>query len=383
MIRRMAVLSNLRRSLLPSLGLGLALALALSLALPGCAGFHAPGFNAPGFSAPERAAARSHLADRRLVPPDLVWTLHDGARMPVRVWLPRSGAVRAVILALHGMNDSRDAWELSGPALAEHGIAVYAPDQRGFGAAPGRGVWPGAGRLVDDAAEMTRLAGGTHPGATLFVMGESMGGAVAMCLAARPDHPAIAGTVLLAPAVWSSTQIGPLLTASLWTAATIAPNWKLTGRNLPIQVQPSDNIAALYRLSYDPLTLTATRASALRGLVALMTRAAIAAAHVHGRVLVAYGAHDQLVPPQATAASWERLPAGVRRGYYARGYHLLMRDRDRDQVIGDVASWILTPDRALPSGSEVAASAWFAGRPWQTQVPLLLPAGLDDLAGDD
>ncbi len=361
MIRRMAVLSNLPLWLLLA---------CLMIPLCGCAD-----------ERPPASINHAHLADYRLVPPDLFWTLSDGARMPVRDWLPRDRPARAVALALHGMNDSRDGWEISGPALAAAGIAVYAPDQRGFGQAPDRGFWPGADRLISDAAEMTRLAARTHPGAPVFVMGESMGGAVAMGLAARPDHPPVAGFVLLAPAVWSRAEISPLLTAALWTTATFAPNWKLTGRTLPIHILASDNIAALYRLSYDPLTLKATRASSLRGLVDLMTRAAAAAPHMSGRILIAYGANDQLVPPRAMASVWERLPAGARRAFYDHGYHLLMRDVDRERVIGDVVSWMTDADARLPSGAGVAAAAWMAAGSWQTHVPLLLPANLDDLAG--
>ena len=114
-----------------------------------------------------------------------------------------------------------------------------------------------------------------------------------------------------------------------------------------------------------------------------MTRAAAAAPHMRGRVLIASGANDQLVPARAAAAVWERLPSGARRAYYAHGYHLLARDLDRAQVIGDVVSWMTAPESLLPSGAGAAAAAWLAGRPWQTHVPLLLPANLDDLAGGD
>ena len=328
-----------------------------------------------------RAVIVVTAADRRLVPPDLVWTLSDGARIPLRVWLPAHQTMRAVLLALHGMDDSRDAFEIPGPMLAARGIAVYAPDQRGFGHAPDRGRWPGSDRLVSDAAEMVRLAGRTHPGLPVYVLGESMGGAVAMCLAVLRDRPPTAGFVLMAPAVWSSTEMSPLLTASLWAAATFAPDWPLTGRDLPFTVQASDNIAALVRLSYDPLTLTATHTAALRGLVDLMTRAAACAPRMRGRVLIGYGAHDELVPPAAMAASWARLPPGARRAYYAHGYHLLLRDRDRARVVGDVVAWMTAPGRALPSGADVAASAWVAGAPWAATVSALLPANLDDLAG--
>lgn len=369
------MLSNLPlRPYLPGLLIWL-----LMLGLSGCAG--SSGLPHPAGDAARDAARDAHVADRRLVPPDRVWMLSDGARIPVRTWLPAGRPTRAVVLALHGINDSRDGWEIPGPVLAADGIAVYAPDQRGFGAAPGRGHWPGTDRLVDDAAEMLRQVDAEHAGTPVYVMGESMGGAVAMCLAARPERPPAAGFVLLSPAVWSRGEMGPLMTASLWAASTFLPNWRLTGRELPLHVRASDNIAALYRLSYDPLTLKDTGTPSLRGLVELMTRAAAAGRHMRGPVLVAYGAHDQLVPQAAMAASWRLLPDSARRAFYPMGYHLLMRDKGREAVIGDVAGWIRDPGRPLPSGADVAASAWEAGGSWETRVPLLLPAGLDGLAG--
>ena len=56
----------------------------------------------------------------------------------------------AVIVALHGVNDSRAAFRLAGPWWAEQGIETWAVDQRGFGEAPGRGVWAGEARMAED-----------------------------------------------------------------------------------------------------------------------------------------------------------------------------------------------------------------------------------------
>src|SRR5580704_13095733 len=60
--------------------------------------------------------------------PDM-FVMPDGMRLPYRAWLP-NGPPKAVVLALHGMNDSRDAWEIPAPDFAAAGIAIYAPDQR-------------------------------------------------------------------------------------------------------------------------------------------------------------------------------------------------------------------------------------------------------------
>ena len=119
------------------------------------------------------------------------FVMPDGMRLPYRTWLP-DHEPKAVILALHGMNDSRDAWEYPGPELAAHGIAVFSPDQRGFGETVDRGFWPGTAALVDDARTMAELLHRRYPHAKLILMGESMGAAVLMCLSASPP-PAAGG----------------------------------------------------------------------------------------------------------------------------------------------------------------------------------------------
>ena len=126
----------------------------------------------------------------------------DGYRLPLARWLP-SGAPRAVVLALHGFNDYHRAFAGLGPALAARGMAVYAYDQRGFGATASRGRWPGSGRLVEDARSMAKLLKQRHEGLPLYLLGESMGGAVAMTLLGGDDPPPVAGAVLIAPAVWA------------------------------------------------------------------------------------------------------------------------------------------------------------------------------------
>ncbi|MBB2176143.1 alpha/beta fold hydrolase [Gluconacetobacter johannae] len=359
MIRRIAVLSNLRLSRL------LYLALLAPLA-GGCALRDLPVPRPPP----------AHAADGALVPPDGSMTLSDGVRVPYRVW-PARGTERAVILALHGFDDSRDAWEFPAPVLAGRGMTLYAPDLRGFGGMPDRGGWAGADRLVRDVADEARAIARRHPGVPLYLMGESMGGAVLTCLMAGPDAPPVAGTILLAPAVW---KLGPGAEVLLRLMAAGAPGWRLTGHELPVHVVAGDDLAAMRRLYYDPLTLRATRMQALSGLAALMHRAADDAPHMRGPVLVVYGGRDQLIPPSAMADLWRRLPASARRDYIPGGYHLLMRGRTRQAVMNDVTQWIAAPDRFLPSGGDAAAAAWSALPHDGSDTPPPLPAALDGLA---
>jgi alpha-beta hydrolase superfamily lysophospholipase len=284
------------------------------------------------------------------------FVMPDGTALPYRVWLP-VGRPQAVVLALHGMNDSRDAWEYPAPAFAAAGIAVYAPDLRGFGATRSRGLWPGTDGLTGDARVMARMLRARYPHTKLILMAESMGAAALMVLATEPNPPDVDGYVLVSPAVWGRSEMNVLMRLSLWLADHTVPAMTLTGRGI-VHVTASDNRAALVRLSNDPLTIHATRVDAIEGLVNLMDRALAAAPHLRVPALILYGGHDELVPKRAMAEAWHDLPPGPEKAFYPNGYHLLLRDKDRALPIGDILSWIKDPQAPLPSGAGKAATAW-------------------------
>jgi acylglycerol lipase len=290
------------------------------------------------------------------------FTMPDGTKLPYRAWLPDE-APTAVVLALHGMNDSRDAWEYPAPDFAQAGMAVFSPDQRGFGALPDRGRWAGGQQMVDDARQMALLLRARYPHTRLILMGESMGAAVLMVMASEPNPPPADGYVMIAPADWGRAEMNLFLRVGLWLFSNTIPSVTVTGGGGFVHVHASDNVAAIRRLSDDPLTLHDTRWDAIRGLVDLMDAALAAAPHFHGQALFMYGGHDELIPAKATAATWRALPHGEREAYYPAGYHLLMRDHERITPIEDVIAWILRPDDPLPSGADRAAAAWLAKQP--------------------
>jgi acylglycerol lipase len=323
------------------------LSLGVALALAGCTG---------GLPGPTERPDVNRMVQ------DGTFRMRDGTVLPYRRWLPAGAwadVMSGVILALHGFNDSRDAWEIPAGDFVASGFGVYAPDQRGFGATDVRGQWPGTAALVDDATDAAAQVRALHPGVPLILMGESMGGAVAMCLAASPRAPAGARYVLLAPAVWGRAEMNLFLRSSLWLAASLLPDTAVSGG--PVRVMASDNRAALIRLSRDPLTIHRTRFDTLRGLVDLMDAAATAAQAIRAPAMFLYGAHDELVPKSATLAVWRSLrdPAALL-AYYPDAYHLILRDLNRSGPIGDVLSWLHDPAKPLPSGADKRAIRWLA-----------------------
>ena len=289
------------------------------------------------------------------MPPSLTEThfiTPDGTQLPLRRWMPDT-TPHAVIVTLHGFNDYSNAFAEIGPRLAEHGIAMIAYDQRGFGATDRAGSWPGGDRLRADARAAIEAARESHPGARVYALGESMGGAVLMSAWANGVLDAD-GLILVAPAVWGRVTMPFYQSMSLWLFAHTMPWLPLSGQG--IKRNPSDNIEMLRDLGKDPLVIKNTRVDAIWGIVNLMDEALDASAKFDAPALLLYGANDDIVPPDASRKMIAKLPDapdGRRRiAVYEDGYHMLLRDLQGDVVMRDILSWIEDPAQDLPSGAD-------------------------------
>ena len=190
------------------------------------------------------SARRAPIPDPKSVPhfTETSFITADGLILPLRKWLPQAAdgksEAKAVILALHGFNDYSQAFDGPGEIWAKEGIATYAYDQRGFGAAPERGLWPGRAVLAADAATATQILRRLYPGIPVYLLGESMGGAVAVvALTGESGTPApdVDGVILTAPAVWGRSTMDVLPRLALWAGVRLMPGLTLTGRGLKIK----------------------------------------------------------------------------------------------------------------------------------------------------
>lgn len=290
----------------------------------------------------------------------------DGIRMTVRSWRPK-GPAKAVVVALHGFNDYSNFFQTPGAWLADHGVASYAYDQRGFGDGIGIGLWAGTDTYVRDLADFTALVRRTHPGLPVYVLGESMGGAVALVagVGAAEVRPDADGMILAAPAVWGRAAMAWYERAALWATAHTIPTFRLTAQGLDIQ--PSDNIDMLRALGRDWRVIKRTRVETIHGLVGLMDRALAAAPRFSEKTLILYGGKDDIIPGQPTLTMVRRLPAAAKDrqtfALYEGGYHMLLRDLNAEVVWRDILAWIENAKAPLPSGADRrAALALAAGR---------------------
>jgi|CXWL01.1.fsa_nt_gi alpha-beta hydrolase superfamily lysophospholipase len=275
----------------------------------------------------------------------------DGAELGLSAWLPPEGTQTwAVIVGLHGMNDYAGAFYLAGPWFAEHGVAFYAYDARGFGRSPRRGVWGGERLMTEDLRTAVLVARRMHPNATIAVLGDSMGSATAMATFGAEEAPTLDRLILAAPGVWGWSTLPTPYAATLWFGAHTFP-WRAVSppRGVTRRRTASDNREALLRAGRDPNMIWTTRIDAVYGLVGLMERASDRAANLDGDVLFLYGAHDQIIPRASAINAARRLSSSARTALYENGYHWLVRDQQREVVFADILGFLRDPDAPLPS----------------------------------
>lgn len=108
----------------------------------------------------------------------------EGYRIFVYRWEPGVPA-RAAVQVAHGAVEHALRYERLADFLAERGYAVYANDHRGHGRtagtmeAAGQAGDDGWNGIVRDAAQLTGIIKGEHPGVPVFLLGHSLGSMLA------------------------------------------------------------------------------------------------------------------------------------------------------------------------------------------------------------
>ena len=278
---------------------------------------------------PVRRHGSPNLLDQALV-------AADGTRLPFRVWRPQ-GEPLAVIVALHAFGDWREGFAACAPLFAARGLMVYAYDQRGFGETRSRGEWAGAETLGGDLVDVVRAIRERHAELPLAILGESMGGAVALAAFDRPEPPAADALVLVAPGVRGDLPLRQLHDVALRLGALALPWLTIELRRggrpwlLPEEAE---------RFADDPQILRDLNVTTYEGLIELAERASAVPRGALPPTLVIYGSLDTTVPEAAITQLMTRLGnRGALREYPDR-HHLLLHEHNVDQVVDDCIAWL-------------------------------------------
>ena len=297
-------------------------------------------------------------------PAPVTWTTAaDGVRLAERRWAP-DGTVRGTVQLVHGLSEHAGRYERLARALTVQGLAVAALDQRGHGrtaesTGPG-GFGEGAtsDAVLDDVRDLGQRLAADHPGVPAFLLGHSLGSAVALASAER-DGAGLAGLVLSGPIGVSPgfAEVVPQLRAAVAGGMGDQPMDALGAFNAPFE--PA-------RTPFDWLTRDADEVDAYladplcgddfpptyrygAGMFELVTRVAtpegVAGLPDGLPVLLLAGQRDPVggVDAAQVTALADLLRARglpVEQHVYPDARHEVFNETNRDEVVADLCAWL-------------------------------------------
>ena len=267
------------------------------------------------------------------------FTASDGDNLAVQDWpLPEGLALRGVVVLVHGLGEHAGRYEHVARHLNDWGFAVRGYDQFGHGESGGvRGCLPSSSRLVDDLAdivESTRLR--MDDETPLIVLGHSMGGLVAACLAAQ-NRMRIDGLVLSSPALDAGLSAFQKLLLSF--LPRVAPNLTV-GNGLDPDFLSHDP-AVVHAYKSDPRVHDRISGRLARFIADAGPWVLSRAAQWKVPTLLMYAGADHLVNPagsRAFAAAAPRDRVTVR--CFEDLFHEIFNEPDAEPVFDELRRWL-------------------------------------------
>ena len=247
----------------------------------------------------------------------------------------KNQTVQAHIIALHSFGDNHHAFDHWQVWAKSHGYALHHYDQRGFGHRGKLGRWYGSEAMVSDAISLAERIRG-HSDKPIYLMGESMGGAIAI-LAAVERPQLFRGLILAAPAVREGILVRYPYNAALNMVASISPSTTASIERDPDNPELISSTAQ--RLAHSPHTLRDIRMDTYRGLIRLADLASDQAPKLHIPVLLFYGGQDESVPEVAIKNLRRHWQGHVTYVYQSEWPHLIFQSTAWKSVADTAHEW--------------------------------------------
>lgn len=270
-----------------------------------------------------------------------------GLRITWQSWQDATAPTRAHVVVAHGAAEHGGRYARLARELVPRGFPVWAIDHRGHGRSEGPRAF--VDRLAHAVADLDRLVDrvtAADPGRPVFLLGHSMGGAIAL-LYALAYQERLAGMVLSAPAASDAGAPAALRFADRVLQAgrilsAVAPRLGLLELDPDDISRDADEVRA-YR--EDPLVTLGKLPARTVGELghAIRTRFARDLGAITLPMLLVHGTADRLVPPVASERVRDRVgSADVTLLQYPEHRHELFNElpEDRERVLADVAAWL-------------------------------------------
>ena len=254
-----------------------------------------------------------------------------------RSWLPPEPE-RVVVLA-HGFAEHSGRYDSLGAWLAARGVAVHALDHEGHGRSAGRrGHIASFDHLLDDLEVFLRVVEGEQPGASLTLLGHSMGGLLVAALLCE-RAPAVSGAVTSGAALALSAGVSRVRVAGARLLRRLMPRVSLASGLDPNGLSRDPEVVRRY--VEDPLVFRRMTASFAAELLGAVERVSQSRREVALPMLVMHGGEDPICSPEGSRAFFQRVrgPGSALR-IYPKLRHEIFNEPEQEDVFQDTLEWL-------------------------------------------
>ncbi len=276
--------------------------------------------------------------------------------LPLIGW--SQGPSKAAVICIHGLGLENRAFTFFGREMARRGYAIYSMDVRGFGA------WKAVDGYEDTAFEATledikrvvRFIRRRSPDLPIFVLGESMGGAIAL-RAAAVHGDLVSGVIASVPSArrYQNEAMGFKVALGILAGGFDKP--VNVGGQVTTQATSREDLLQLWRS--DPKgKMSLTPKELIRFDRFMRHTVRHCKSITKTPVLIVQGLADRLVKPQGTFDMFKVIPNQDRTlVVVGDAEHLIFESDKQDKVlIESVSAWLekhIKPASKEPAGSAV------------------------------
>jgi acylglycerol lipase len=254
-----------------------------------------------------------------------------------RSWSPAGDQpVKGVVTIAHGYGEHSGRYGYVASRLTAEGYAVYAADHNGHGRSEGKiGRISVAAAIADLDQMIVSVSTARHPEVPQFLLGHSMGGAIALRYAiAHQDR--LAGLVVSAPL--AAVDGGAALKAVGKLLGVVLPGAPLS-RVDPRLVSRDQAVVDAYIA--DPLNYHGPIVAAVARQFLSFESLPREVSQIKIPAILLWGTADRLCPPRGAQAVAANIGANdFTKRTYEGLFHEIMNEPERDRVLDEIIDWL-------------------------------------------
>lgn len=271
-----------------------------------------------------------------------------GLRIATRSWRP-DGAVRGVMILIHGFNSHSGYMAWPAEQFATNGFAAYALDHRGRGKSEGERFYVEKfSDWLEDVDKLVEIARSENPGVPVVVLGHSVGGVIASSYVFEHQQE-IAGLICESFAL--DVGLPHLAQLALEGASYLIPHLPVYSLKNEIFSRDPDVVA---EMNNDPLIANEKQpAETASEVLKAAARLKENMPNFKVPVFIIHGTADKATRPEGSQYFYDNVGSEDKTlKLYEGGYHDLLNDIDKEIVMADILAWV---NERIPAETSAAA----------------------------